>query len=79
MSKHRDQQALNAVEKANNAVGQIDDNPSDQLVEQAENAVIHAQVAVGQAQDAGSESAAVRQAANQVDQDEQIVKANKRQ
>lgn len=68
MSKHRDRQALNAVEKAMNAVGQTGDHASEQLVEQAENSLIHAEVAVGQAQQDGDNSEAIQQASAQLEQ-----------
>ncbi|MFC0214981.1 hypothetical protein ACFFK0_21455 [Paenibacillus chartarius] len=67
---NREQQALNSVEKALNATGQVGDNPSEQLVEQANNSLIHANVAVGQALQSGEPSEALRSAQEQLQEAE---------
>ncbi|WP_438448720.1 hypothetical protein [Gorillibacterium sp. sgz5001074] len=67
-------QAQNAVETANNAVGQAEDHPSDKMVQQAEMSLLHAQAAVHQAQD---ESGSAEQLQDQLASDRSALSGTK--
>lgn len=68
MANNKTEQAQNSVEAVTNAVGQVEDHPSDQMVVQAERSIRHAESAVSQALDEG-ESESAQQAANQLQKD----------